>query len=464
MGGQWVLEPLVAAQPRKEWPSAPPGLTSEADDSIESRTPWRRPFLHDLGNYGNRVSGAVPSIGVAPGKFYRISPIAAARIRKRREKDWETRRRRGILTKTAQELTSSDTVKHCGRRRQLATAWKDMDGKHRVSFDGDRAVAIVAGETGRARYRHLHRCGSPWECPSCSGRIADGRSDELRVLVKAHRAAGGDVWMLTLTIPHDAGDELEYMRRKVSKMFRQILGTRAWKRICKTVGYAGFVRALEVTHGRSSGWHPHLHVLVFVDRKLEDPATGKDLLIVEEFKRAVYDEWAKRVEKAGYRRPTYEHGISFVRSTKDEYVAKMGLADELTRGSWKKAGALRGNRTPFQILDAIATSRPGPARNRDCALWIEYASEMRGARQLTYSKGLRKRYDLRPEQTELEILDADEAAEATVISEVPAADWDLYFVNDWKARVRMLEVAELEGEEGVLRELDRMRGLPPVPF
>jgi len=356
-------------------------------------------------------------------------------------------------------------VKWCGRRRDIATVWKDGDGKARVSYDPDRAVAIVAGETGRARYRHLHRCGSPWECPSCMERISRTRSDELRDLVKAHRAAGGGAWMLTLTVPHDAGLDLEQLRMQISKVFRQVLGTRAWKRQRDAIGYVGFIRSLEVTHGRRNGWHPHLHVLVLTDRKLEDPATGEQLHVATQFKRAVYCEWAKRIRKAGYRLPTYANGISFVPSVKDQYIAKMGLADELTRGSWKKAGTFGEHRTPLQILAAISTSSPGgQARDRDCALWIEYASEMRGARQLTYSKGIRKRYDLRPEQTELEILEADEAQEASVIGEVPGADWDLYFRDNWRQRVRMLEVAETLGEDGVLRELDRLRGLPPVPF
>ena len=48
---------------------------------------------------------------------------------------------------------------------------------------------------------------------------------------------------------------------------RQLLGAlrRAGLRSHTTPGDTADVRALEVTHGRAHGWHPHLHVLLFFE-------------------------------------------------------------------------------------------------------------------------------------------------------------------------------------------------------
>jgi hypothetical protein len=277
--------------------------------------------------------------------------------------------------------------------------------------------------------------------------------------------------MLTLTLPHDALDELRPMRRHVSKAWSKVQAGAAYKRWKAKIGIVGSIRAMEVTTG-PSGWHPHLHILILTDKSLEHPASGKLDKDGESYKQFVTRRWARLVTQRNaetgkaYRSPSREHGVTFVVSHKDEYITKLGLADELTRGSWKRSRELAGYRTPLQVLREIARARDDGRTpdKRDVALWTEYADEMRGARQLTWSRGLRDRYDLGPEQTDLELADKEEADAGEVVYTIEAPVWDRYFRNNWSARCEVLSGAELHGWDGVQAVIDRLAGLEPVPF
>jgi hypothetical protein len=277
--------------------------------------------------------------------------------------------------------------------------------------------------------------------------------------------------MLTLTMPHDALDDLGPMRRHVSKAWSKVTGGAVYQRLKKKLQIVGTVRAMEVTNG-PSGWHPHLHILILTAGKLEHVSSGKLGSDAIAYKTTVARRWTRyitaRNKETGraYRAPSREHGVSFVASHRDEYIAKLGLADELTRGSWKHAKELAGYRTPLQVLRDISSAKlekREPLR-RDVALWREYAAEMRGARQLTWSRGLRVKYDLGPEQTDLELAAKEESDAGVVVYSIDPAVWDRWLRNNWSARAEILSGAELRGWDGVQAVLDSVQGLEPLPF
>jgi hypothetical protein len=302
-------------------------------------------------------------------------------------------------------------------------------------------------------------------------RITRSRAEEVRTLVQRHRETGGGVYMLTLTLPHDALDDLGPMRRHVSWAWSKVQAGAAYKRKRERLKIVGAIRAMEVTNG-PSGWHPHLHILVLTEEKLEHAASGKLSADAEAFKAMIYRRWSRYVttrnKETGkaYRPPSREHGVSFVPSHRDEYIAKLGLADELTRGSWKHAKELSGYRTPLQVLRDITNAKAAkrdPSK-RDVTLWREYAREMRGARQLTWSRGLRERYDMEPEQTDLELVESEDRENGVVVYEIPADVWDRWLRNNWSARAELLAGAESAGWDGVQAVLDVVQGLKRVPF
>lgn len=355
---------------------------------------------------------------------------------------------RTVLRRWAQKLTWATSVKACGR----------------VPVPLAQSVDLCVGDAG-AFFRGLVRCGSAWECPVCMHAIAAGRAEEIKQLLVAHRGAKGSAYMLTLTLPHDEGDELGPMRRHVARSWQYVQSGAPWKRMKKKIGFFGSVRALEVTNG-AAGWHPHLHVLVLTRTALPE-------LLKKEFVEFVLARWRKAIAKPNkdngkvYRAPSDEHGVTLTESHRDDYIAKLGLADELARGIEK--GGHAGSRTPLQILHDIAVAAGTVAeQRRSVQLWMEYAQEMRGARQLTWSKGLQEAYSI-PEQTELELAATEERE--------PYEQRHSFELDEWRKLIapnlglqRELKKAAVELDDPlafrarIIQLLDAARGLPPVPF
>jgi hypothetical protein len=163
-------------------------------------------------------------------------------------------------------------------------------------------------------------------------------------------------------------------------------------------GYVGSIRALEVTHGKN-GWHPHLHVLLLLDGAAEHRAKALSVFL--------FERWKRIIGRLGFGRCTRD-AFSFERMTSPEdaglYAAKWGPDWELTHGHLKRAGA--GGRTPWQILHDVQTS--GLAQ--DARLFQVYAAAFKGARQLTWSRGLRQRYGLAEDSSDETLLQREECA------------------------------------------------------
>lgn len=370
---------------------------------------------------------------------------------------------------TAQSLTFSRGVQKCGRA--LAFSPGGWAAVH---------LCVARDGTGRAHFSGLLRCASVWECPVCAPKIQAARADELLALNRAHGAAGGGMYLATLTIPHDDGDELKPLRRAVSKAWQRVQQGKPWKTWRERLGVVGSARALEITHGRS-GWHPHLHVALYTAAPVEPAALAQ-------FERWLFDRWRDKItiptpEGRIYRAPKWEVlnkatgqvsrvGVTVQPLSSAAYLAKMGLAKELV-SSFTKAGR-DGHRTPFQILRDIVLGTGGEQETRrDRALWGEWSRGMKGARQLTYSRGLFARYGLReveadadlPEQPDLEGV-LSETSE--VVYTFSRAEWATVLEAGPSLRVQLLMLPQVvprdEWAAALVVLLDAARGLEPVPF
>jgi len=354
------------------------------------------------------------------------------------------------LRSVAQDLSPSKGVQRCGRRRAFAPG-------------GQRDVEIHLGASGRAFYTGLMRCGSVWECPVCMHAIQHERGAQLRHLLERNRDKGGAAYMLTLTLPHDQGDELRPMRRHVARAWRYLQTGAPWQRLCERLALVGTCRALEVTVG-PNGWHPHLHVLVLVQAPLGDPQQAELLAYVRR-------RWVDAITRPNpdngkqYRAPSVQHGVTVTESHQDEYLAKLGLADELAGDV--KSGRGEQHRTPLQLLAGAAQAVP-----RDMALWMEYAREIRGARKLTWGGGLgsvagRAAYGLE-EQTDLELAGAEERQPALLVVTLDAKMWDTWIAGNVGLQLKLLRCAEdlppPQAQDRILKELDLAQGLIPCPF
>lgn len=396
---------------------------------------------------GDAGLGYDPSPGFSWKQREQSFPPLPPAPRKQSHKSLQASTMREYLQKTGHSLTFHSNVGKCGRTRYQ-----------------DKSVALCVGKHGSAFFSGLVRCASVWECPVCMHSIAAGRAEELRTLLEKHRAAGGAAYVVTATGPHDMGDELRPTRRHISRCWQFVQSGAPWKRWKKRIGFFGSVRALEVTHGQS-GWHPHLHILILTERKLREQTQ-------KEFLAFVLARWQKAFTRPNkdnghqYREPTAEHGVTLTESHRDDYIAKLGLADEVVNGTLKKGR--HGGRTPLQILHDITYGVGSELeQRRSVQLWLEYASEMFGARQLTWSKGLREAYDI-PEQTELELASSEETESHEKLHHFANDDWDNFIGRNLALKQKLKRLAvespPEQLEERILRLLDSARGLPAVPF
>src|SRR5260370_1310509 len=198
---------------------------------------------------------------------------------------------------------------------------------------------------------------------------------------------------------------------------------------------------------------------------------GLDAEVQRELLALVRRRWTDAITRPNpdggkqYRPPSLEHGVTLTVSHEDDYLAKLGLADELAGAAVKRAAA--DHRTPLEILVGAARRDP-----RDRALWVEYARDMRGARKLTWGGALgtpagRAAWGLAPDQPDLALAGAEERGPALVVAELEGKVWDTLVLGDVRLQLRLLRTpADLpppEARDRIARALLWAAGdeLPP---
>lgn len=327
--------------------------------------------------------------------------------------------RRFAMQSAARELVPREGVARCMRA-----------GHPRE--DGTWGVDVLyAPMKAAAHFGGLQCCKSVWLCPVCAAKISERRRIEL--------AEGLDSWLtfttgerrrvllVTFTLQHERSDDLSVVFGALKRARRLLVSGRAAQRFAADHGIVGMVRALELTHGLN-GWHPHLHVLMFFNCEVP--------IVV--FEQAIKARWSECVQAAG-RYASWEHGCDVRSSDSDisNYIAKWGkdpdwtTAHEMTKAV-TKIGRRKG-RTPTQLLSDYLAGDTAAGR-----LWLQYAVNLKGERQLRWSTGLRARLGLTKEKTDEEIAIEQEEI-AIVLSSLTTGAWRIVLAND--ARGELLEVA-----------------------
>ena len=338
-------------------------------------------------------------------------------------------------------------------RFALQSVARDILPKSRTAFclrsriKGGEGVGVWRSTQHQtAHYSGLIVCGSVWTCPVCAAKISERRRLELQAAIAQHRESGGDAYLLTLTTPHGRRDDLAQLLAMQAKALASFTAQRAVKAVFAEMGEIGRVRAFEVTNGRkgtNNGWHPHYHFLQFAKG-------GADAAQLMDWRTRLYLEWAKCCERAGLGTPSFQHGLDLQDGSKaDKYLSKWGLECEMTKGHIKQAKA--GGETPFDLLRAVLADK---SDRQAAALFSEFGRVFKGKRQLSWSRGLRARFDL-VEKTDEEI--AQEHTEgAELLGLISVDEWrDVLRVQ---ARGVVLELAAAGGWSAVARFLWFIRG------
>ena len=75
-----------------------------------------------------------------------------------------------------------------------------------------------------------------------------------------------DVWMLSLTVPHDVYTPTETTVDILYAASEKLFADRAWKAFAQRWGIVARVRVVDVTFGGRHGSHPHFHLALFATR------------------------------------------------------------------------------------------------------------------------------------------------------------------------------------------------------
>ena len=285
-----------------------------------------------------------------------------------------------------------------------------------------------------ARYRGVQYCGSAWLCPICASIIAERRRSDIESALSVWRARGGAVALVTLTLAHTASDSLSGLLDALSGAWRDATRRNMWSLFARRVGLSGHIRALEITCG-ASGWHPHLHVLMFVER----PISPRDIVWLRGY-------WLDRLESVG-RGASWWAGVDVRAAGElvDAYVTKLGsrwgVADEMTR-TLAKSG--RGESLTYPALLSAAESSPALR-----ARLYEYAAATHGRSWIQWSRGLRADLGLSDDVDDEELVYQRTERVIQVLARLSCDDWRRVLAND--ARAEVLEIAA-SGDAEALRD------------
>lgn len=342
------------------------------------------------------------------------------------------------------------------------------------------------GCRGSLVVRGVSTCGSVHSCPMCAAPILAERSREITAALDA--AEREHTLFVTFTLRHNKRLSLRLLRLLLSRAHTKLKSGRSGEDLRAELGHVGDVRAAEVTWGGRNGWHPHMHSLWFLcgavpadyqktlathwqdavqsalsslraastGLRSRGPQAGQPYTTEELAQRvgAYYARHLKQLQdelsqlRDAQVIPDVLHGVRaevVATGRVGHYLSKLGC--ELGAITNAKA-ANPGHYTHWQLAQWVKAKKRWAIR-----LWREYSEAMLGARQLTWSRGIRERLGLRQERPDellaAELTDASEGETEHVLAEVPGRVWDTLARQQRQALIARLHDEYARGELGV---------------
>jgi hypothetical protein len=266
--------------------------------------------------------------------------------------------------------------------------------------------------------------------------------------------------MVTLTVRHTRTDELKPLKEGLASALAKAQQGAPYKRL-QQAGLLGVFRTMEVRYSYRTGWHPHLHCLVAIDKADEGQA--------REIARGLVERYMARLTAGGL---SAELAGQDVRRCYDpegagDYAGKGAL--ELAH-SYAKQGKTSVH--PFELA-----RRAGDENDMRAAhLFREYAAVMPGTPQGRISDRLVRELATRLERDPDELavwlrhgegedeVGSEETVQANdqpAVARVPAAAWnDLHSRGATADLVRRVE----EGATFIQLQAEGWPVQPPIPI
>jgi len=274
------------------------------------------------------------------------------------------------LQKINQFHSQNNTIKECGR-------FCRADGVLRKTLSGFTWSGFAT-------------CRSAM-CPYCGAVKAKGHREEMKRVLERLYEADGSCLFATFTNSRD-GRGLKDLYRLQQKVVSRMLQGSFKKKLEEKYGYEGKFSKPEVTirveykDDGQGDFHPHLHLLMCFDRKLEESE-------IQEIDSELFRKWSTRIQKEGLK--AYRE-FSRVEQPKNieamgSYITKLcgSLSCEMTSLETKKG---KESVSYFGLMMLIGQTAPSDKQFRLIRLLREYQFEMKGTRFISVSRNLRKKY------------------------------------------------------------------------
>lgn len=357
-----------------------------------------------------------------------------------RKETQQLKERAGQILYTPDSKKQDFRVCNCGKLRI------DKELPVDVRYDADK---------NRASFGNLQYCGSVWTCPDCSKKVSLAKKELVAQAVTSANAKGLHVAMLTLTIPHYLGDNLKELLSKMKKSKNYLFtnrNSREW--FADQFPIVGEITATEVKYSDRNGFHPHLHILLFLDREYQK----EDIQRIEG---EIYDFWAEKCVKRGLGKPSRKHGVDLKMEKTGEqtfasYIAKWGLASELTQSHMKIGKRNMQSLTMWEVLEL--SKMEVSTKDKYSHIFRTYAKAFKGARQIRPSNGLMEFLGLKDIEEDEDLANQKEEELSQVYDAILLTEQDWWTLCYHKKRVEFLELVESDFlRDGIQSELKSAR-------
>lgn len=324
-----------------------------------------------------------------------------------------------LLQDQSAKLLPKERVCNCLKKRI------DKDRLREIKYNEDRK---------KAHWANVQRCGSIWSCPVCAKQITEKRRQELKTALNKWKTdLEGSVYLLTLTFSHSPDQSLKSNLSGLKKAMKRFYETTRVQAIFKELGIHHKIKGLEVTYGRN-GWHPHHHVLLLAN---------KHNYGFRDYQNELTGLWIKACVNSGLNAPSMQHGLDLRNGYyAEQYVSKWGIEDEITKGHIKKGR--QGGFTPFDLLQLSIEDESVHGR-LPSKLFQEFAIAMKGARQLVWSRGLKKLLEIEEKSDQ----DCAEETEQNAISLTTVENFIFSLLCHYQKRHEYLKALEFDYENGI---------------
>ena len=370
-----------------------------------------------------------------------------------------------VAERPLENIANNSSLNRAERRSDLrkrrysgrAVLWRESGlkrvrdcGRVAVTPGGNVGVRLRAGVAG---FAGLATCGSVWADPVCNAKVMARRALEIGAAVEMWQAQGGRVGFVTLTMRHRKGQSLLTLWDALSRAWGRVTSGVRWTKDREAYGVSGWLRVVEVTYGKS-GWHVHVHALVFLAGGLTEPdVAGLHL--------SMFSRWSAGLAAAGVGRPLMVgQDAKVLTGAADADLARyftksvhgghrIGL--EFTASQTKAVRTAHGTRPVWALLDDVIDQGDADALD----LWHEWERSSKGRRQLTWSQGFRALLGLAAEETDEAIAGEELGSRDDELVLLTAAGWAVIVAG--LHMVALLEVAEKQGLSGVRSYLDLLQ-------